>query len=132
MGKSGDPLRRISGFWPSEPLRFRALRFQIKPFEPKSGCLGACLDIVNRSIQFCRDKFRAGVCFRHSSKEVIRLWGQPGVALFNHDTPTGNHPSATGHSPRRISLCRLQRQADLRRTNKKTAPRRSLYFANSI
>jgi hypothetical protein len=62
------------------------LRLQLRPFQRQSDHVGACLDGANRSIQFCRDHFGAGVRFRHSSKEVLLLWRPPVAAEFNHVT----------------------------------------------
>src|SRR5476649_1717848 len=55
------------------------LRLQLRPFQRQSDHVGACLDGANRSIQFCRDHFGAGVRYRHSSKEGILLWRSPAV-----------------------------------------------------
>jgi hypothetical protein len=71
-----------------------SLRLQLRPFQRQSDPVGACLDGANRSIQFCRDHFGAGVCFRHSSKEVILLWRPPVAAEFNHVTTISPSPSA--------------------------------------
>jgi hypothetical protein len=60
------------------------LRRQLKPFQRESDRVGACLDSVNRSIQFWRDQFRSGVRLRHSSKEVILSWCPPVAAGFDH------------------------------------------------
>src|SRR6267154_605167 len=70
------------------------LRLQLRPFQRESDPVGACLDGANRSIQFCRDHFGAGVRFRHSSKEVILLWRPPVAAEFNHVTTIFPSPSA--------------------------------------
>src|SRR5882724_7221877 len=70
------------------------LRLQLRPFQRQSDPVGACLDGANRSIQFCRDHFGAGVRFRHSSKEVILLWRPPVAAEFNHVTTISPSPSA--------------------------------------
>ena len=53
------------------------LRLQLRPFQRQSDHVGACLDGANRSFQFCRDHFGAGVRFRHSSNEGILLWRPP-------------------------------------------------------
>src|SRR5260370_23965084 len=70
------------------------LRLQLRPFQRQSDPVGACLDGANRSIQFCRDHFGAGVRIRHSSKEVILLWHQPVPGEFNHVTTISPSPSA--------------------------------------
>lgn len=67
-------------------VRFRviSLHLQLKPFQWEADRIGACLDIVDRSIQFGRDQFRAGVCFRHFSKEVILSRRPPGASYSDH------------------------------------------------
>src|SRR5260370_2764414 len=70
------------------------LRLQLRPFQRQSDPVGACLDGANRSIQFCRDHFGAGVRIRHSSKEVILLWHPPVPGEFNHVTTISPSPSA--------------------------------------
>src|SRR5450631_2717088 len=67
-------------------MKYFPLRLQFKPFQRQSDHVGACLDGVNRSVQFCRDHFGAGVRFRHSSKAVILLWRPSFAAAFSHGT----------------------------------------------
>src|SRR5216684_2439284 len=77
------------------------LRLQLRPFQRQSDPVGACLDGANRSIQFCRDHFGAGVRFRHSSKKVILLWRPPVAAEFNHVTTISPSPLAPISTRRR-------------------------------
>src|SRR4029077_4539009 len=93
--------RPISGLLSSfnDILRARTaslpLRPQLRPFQRQSDYVGACLDGANRSIQFCRDHFGAGVRSRHSSKEVILLW-RPPVAHVTTIFPSPSALAANG------------------------------------
>jgi hypothetical protein len=51
---------------------------------------------VNRSIQFSRDQFGTDIRFRHSSEEVILVWGPAGGTLFKHDTVSDVARSPSG------------------------------------
>src|SRR5258705_13325675 len=82
-------------------LALFSLRLQLRPFQRQSDPVGACLDGANRSIQFCRDHFGAGVRFRPSSKEVILLW-RPLVAHVTTISPSPSAPFG--------SLLRLPRE----------------------
>jgi transposase len=76
--------------------RCRRLAKDWENLNRKALALGACRDGANRSIQFCRDHFGAGVRFRHSSKEVILLWRPPVPGEFNHVYfPFAFNPSST-------------------------------------